>query len=594
MTNKQEQGRSMVEMLGVLAVVGVLSAGGIAGYTYAMDRHRTNELLNEASKRAVVVASQIASGRPVSLAEFGTGETAGGKIEADVVELEGEFGFKVTDVKESVCENIVKMVDESSAFIQDITRLNDYNTLFTIEDCSGDNNSFMLIFNGDVGENTSNNSESRCKPSEKVEKTYQGGFCCDKTLTRKLCPDEEPPTCIKDSTCECTDEECCDEIDGRWVTTEGITGSCCPADMGGSCSFSDDGPCTCIPDNQDWECGQEDCITCPEGEEALCSWFGECICALRGTGDCGADSDTCIVCETGTALCSVYDECICVPNGYDSNCGDYECIACSPTEGRALCSVDGECICVPDGYSSDCGDQNCRACSPEEGTALCPDDYAGSCICVPKGYGSKCNDYSCIACSSSEGTPLCSEEGTCICEPEGYSSLCNEENCVACPSGQTPTCEGDYGDCSCIYECDETTKPTNGDAWTCDITNGSWKCNGNECEYGPDAGKCMNYCSCDAAPDSFDGWYCDNETGELFCENECSDGLNKGECSWDCPCLGTPPSEGDAWECYTEDGVWECGENICKAGPDVGKCQWPCECDSGCSNCRDWTGECLD
>ena len=58
--NRQEQGRSMVEMLGVLAVVGVLSAGGIAGYTYAMDRHRTNEVLNEASKGAVVVASQIA------------------------------------------------------------------------------------------------------------------------------------------------------------------------------------------------------------------------------------------------------------------------------------------------------------------------------------------------------------------------------------------------------------------------------------------------------------------------------------------------------------------------------------------------------
>ena len=73
---KQEQGRSMVEMLGVLAVVGVLSVGGIAGYTYAMDKHKSNELLNEASKRAVVVAAQIASGRPVSLREFEDNDTA--------------------------------------------------------------------------------------------------------------------------------------------------------------------------------------------------------------------------------------------------------------------------------------------------------------------------------------------------------------------------------------------------------------------------------------------------------------------------------------------------------------------------------------
>ena len=52
-----QSGRSMVEMLGVLAVMGILSAAGIAGYNNAMNRHRANELLNEASKRATVVAA---------------------------------------------------------------------------------------------------------------------------------------------------------------------------------------------------------------------------------------------------------------------------------------------------------------------------------------------------------------------------------------------------------------------------------------------------------------------------------------------------------------------------------------------------------
>ncbi len=41
-----ESGRSMVEMLGVLAVIGVLSIGGIAGYSYGMDKYRANELTN--------------------------------------------------------------------------------------------------------------------------------------------------------------------------------------------------------------------------------------------------------------------------------------------------------------------------------------------------------------------------------------------------------------------------------------------------------------------------------------------------------------------------------------------------------------------
>ena len=41
---KNESGRSMVEMLGVLAIIGVLSVGGIAGYTMAMNKYRANEI----------------------------------------------------------------------------------------------------------------------------------------------------------------------------------------------------------------------------------------------------------------------------------------------------------------------------------------------------------------------------------------------------------------------------------------------------------------------------------------------------------------------------------------------------------------------
>ncbi len=37
-------GRSMIEMLGVLVIIGILSAGGIAGYNMAMQKHRTNML----------------------------------------------------------------------------------------------------------------------------------------------------------------------------------------------------------------------------------------------------------------------------------------------------------------------------------------------------------------------------------------------------------------------------------------------------------------------------------------------------------------------------------------------------------------------
>ena len=53
MKNVNESGRSMVEMLGVLAIIGVLSIGGIAGYTMAMNRYRANEIIYAANLLAI-------------------------------------------------------------------------------------------------------------------------------------------------------------------------------------------------------------------------------------------------------------------------------------------------------------------------------------------------------------------------------------------------------------------------------------------------------------------------------------------------------------------------------------------------------------
>ena len=44
---KYQKGRSMIEMLGVLAIIGVLSVGGLLGYSKAMDKYRVNETINQ-------------------------------------------------------------------------------------------------------------------------------------------------------------------------------------------------------------------------------------------------------------------------------------------------------------------------------------------------------------------------------------------------------------------------------------------------------------------------------------------------------------------------------------------------------------------
>jgi hypothetical protein len=44
-----QYGRSMIEMLGVLAIVGVLSVGGIAGYSKAMTKFKINKTIDQIS-----------------------------------------------------------------------------------------------------------------------------------------------------------------------------------------------------------------------------------------------------------------------------------------------------------------------------------------------------------------------------------------------------------------------------------------------------------------------------------------------------------------------------------------------------------------
>ncbi len=55
---KSQSGRSMVEMLGVLAIIGVLSVGGIAGYSLSMRRHRANGVVDYISKFAMSTYTQ--------------------------------------------------------------------------------------------------------------------------------------------------------------------------------------------------------------------------------------------------------------------------------------------------------------------------------------------------------------------------------------------------------------------------------------------------------------------------------------------------------------------------------------------------------
>ena len=59
----QETGRSMIEMLGVLAIIGVLSVGGIAGYSMAMSKFKVTKAIDQVQTITTNVRTQLSGQR---------------------------------------------------------------------------------------------------------------------------------------------------------------------------------------------------------------------------------------------------------------------------------------------------------------------------------------------------------------------------------------------------------------------------------------------------------------------------------------------------------------------------------------------------
>ena len=121
---RKQSGRSMIEMLGVLAIVGVLSAGGIAGYTMAMSTFKANkamEMIQMVSTQIKTLYGQDFTGlsigdlynmNAISTEFLNTARDAGlSPFNTDFTVSEGEdattYTLKIASVPKQAC---VKMV----------------------------------------------------------------------------------------------------------------------------------------------------------------------------------------------------------------------------------------------------------------------------------------------------------------------------------------------------------------------------------------------------------------------------------------------------------------------------------------------------
>ena len=104
---KNETGRSMVEMLGVLAIIGVLSVGGIAGYTMAMRKYKANEILNTASMLAVLAKSSnggagLVNSETLDVANAGLDMPAG----ANSMSIDASNEVSITAESNELCSTV--------------------------------------------------------------------------------------------------------------------------------------------------------------------------------------------------------------------------------------------------------------------------------------------------------------------------------------------------------------------------------------------------------------------------------------------------------------------------------------------------------
>lgn len=461
-----DSGRSMVEILGVLAIVAVLTIGGIIGYGYAMDYYRENETLDaynktaagsltgrimenygseaEASGSVSVPFSEVISGVD-KVNDYIFRTAVGARIEVKVNNSHS-FSIHAADMSYGACRKLVMArdlgytyayVDDGGASFASALSNPDAAGTFCAEVDSdklpgGDNTDFVMCFGG-----CEISCGGECPP------------CFAFTENNGVCSCVPVPDCTCDAARDCTPCEQCDEAgqcapDPAKVNTQCDPSRCCNAD--GACTAT----CECAPACAACEkCIGNQCVPDPSKNNLPCAVCKKCQngrcqhipnCRDQCTpadGPCCGNSDPCCgnpdPCECNPAgpCCTATGSCACQPNQDDCDG------ACTP--GDLCCGSTDEC----------CGESDPCACDP---TGVCCTSGSTSCDCRPNDPCCESDDPCCAdpdACSGCPVDVVPVSSGTCC---EGKEPCCPAtESCVddctpapecdggGCPAGKVPT-----------------------------------------------------------------------------------------------------------------------------------------------------------
>ncbi len=311
-----ELGRSMVEILGVLAVIGVLLFGGIQGYKYAMDKHRANDIVHSVNMRATDIWHLYQDGEKElpdspeadAFPEYGEMTQTGFEI---LVTSHPPVAFRtwVNDVPSAVCQKVLQEnlndAIQGLKFVQvdnggGLTRYTG-DTIICGESGTMNQMVFTSFLDEDGGAvsgitdpNNPNSPLQHCVDEKDCPQECGGAICEQGTMTcRDGCTGTDKPVCMRESgTCvECQTNDDCAYKGRGWICNE-TNYTCtqlqktCPVGtfrtQNGACISCDDGSNFIVlkdgqpfPDTSDEVDGYTMCSECEASGTKR--WQGELI-----------------------------------------------------------------------------------------------------------------------------------------------------------------------------------------------------------------------------------------------------------------------------------------------------------------------------
>ncbi len=337
--NQAQQGRSMIEMLGVLAIIAILSIGGIVGYKLAMNYYQADQIANEINLMRNDLKVKYALGNEELLLGDPYDETPDDEnysghlstqydrypvdydcIRKDKAEFYNcretdAYYIKVGNVAKGVCKPLTTLVNAMDGLMYMEINKEVYEKY---DLCTSDEaNEFYIQFDAEEvnGNYDSNRPEGWCGDDDDCE-----------GLSTPVC-DKESNTCVE---CvkegDCSAPRFCDVANHECV--ECIENADCPTNKP-VCNI-DLGDCeSCPPEKPIWY--NNTCVECTVNED----------CLEKGTDKpiCNSDTNTCEACPEDQPW-----------NG--EFCG---CLSNNDCESDEFC-LTSDCYCIcgddPDAYRS--------------------------------------------------------------------------------------------------------------------------------------------------------------------------------------------------------------------------------------------------